>query len=53
MRWKGALTIVDCHCEGEVGRVITGGMPQVMTRPMFDKKPYLEEHPITPQHGAL
>ena len=45
MRWKGALTIVDCHCEGEMGRVITGGMPQVSDRVMFDEKPYLEEHP--------
>lgn len=44
MRWKRSLNVVDCHCEGEVGRVITGGLAQVPGRTMFDKKMYFQEH---------
>ncbi|QLL63754.1 proline racemase family protein [Sinorhizobium mexicanum] len=44
MRWKRSLNVVDCHCEGEVGRVITGGVGQVSGQTMFDKKLYLQEH---------
>ncbi len=44
MRWKKTLTVVDCHAEGEVGRVVTGGVGQVPGHTMFDKKLYLERH---------
>lgn len=42
MRWSRVLTVVDCHAEGEVGRVITGGVGQVPGTTMFDKKLHLE-----------
>ncbi|MGV3551302.1 proline racemase family protein [Rhizobium sp.] len=29
MRWKRTLQVVDVHCEGEVGRVATGGVPNI------------------------
>ena len=29
MRWKRTLSVVDCHAEGESGKVIIGGVGQV------------------------
>ena len=42
MRWRRVLNVVDCHAEGEVGRVVTGGVDQVPGATMFDKKLHLE-----------
>ena len=44
MRWSKTLSIVDCHAEGEVGKVIVGGVGPVPGETMFDKKLYLEAH---------
>ncbi len=44
MRFKRVLSVVDCHAEGESGKVIVGGVGQVPGQTMFDKKIYLEEH---------
>lgn len=44
MRWKRVLSVVDCHAEGEVGKVIVGGVGQVPGQTMFEKKLYLEGH---------
>ena len=38
------LSVVDCHAEGEVGKVIVGGVGQVPGQTMFDKKLYLERN---------
>lgn len=29
MRWKRTLQLLDVHCEGEIGRVVTGGAPKI------------------------
>ena len=29
MRWKRTIQLVDVHCEGEIGRVATGGVPNI------------------------
>ena len=42
MRWEKMLNVVHAHAEGEVGRVITGGVLDVPGKTMFDKKSYLE-----------
>ncbi len=42
MRWDKLITVVHAHAEGEVGRVITGGVLDVPGATMFDKKCYLE-----------
>jgi proline racemase len=42
MRWRRVLNVVDCHAEGEVGRVIVGGVGQVPGETMFDKRVHLE-----------
>ena len=38
------ITAIDLHACGEPGRVITGGVPDVPGRTMFEKKTYIEEH---------
>lgn len=42
MRWRRVLHVVDCHAEGEIGRVITGGVGQVPGATMFHKELHLE-----------
>ncbi len=44
MRWEKSFTVVGCHAEGEVGKVVTGGIVDVPGDTMFDKKRYLESH---------
>ena len=41
MRWSRTLTIVDAHAEGEIGRVITGGVLEVPGATMRDKLRWL------------
>ncbi|MEX4004431.1 proline racemase family protein [Paraburkholderia sp. EG285A] len=43
MRWSKTLTVVNCHAEGEVGNVVTGGVFDVPGATMFEKMMYLEE----------
>jgi proline racemase len=42
MRWAKTLTVVDCHAEGESGRVVVGGVINVAGETAFDKRVYLE-----------
>lgn len=42
MRWKRILNVVDCHAEGEVGKVVVGGIGDVPGETMFDKRVHLE-----------
>ncbi|CDX33848.1 conserved hypothetical protein [Mesorhizobium sp. SOD10] len=44
MRWKRMLQVVECHAEGEMGKVIVGGVGPVPGETMFDKKLHLERH---------
>ncbi|HWA45406.1 MAG TPA: proline racemase family protein [Hypericibacter adhaerens] len=44
MRWSQTFTVVDCHAEGEIGKVVTGGVFDVPGRTMFDKMRHLAEH---------
>jgi proline racemase len=44
MRWNKTFTMVNCHAEGEVGNVVTGGLIDVPGNSMFEKMLYLEEH---------
>lgn len=44
MRWNRTLTVVDCHAEGEIGQVVTGGVPAIPGATVFDKRVYLQDH---------
>ena len=43
MRWKKTLQLVDVHCEGEIGKVITGGVIDVPGKTMLDKMNHINE----------
>lgn len=43
MRWEKTIQLVDVHCEGEVGKVITGGVLNIPGNTMVDKVNYLNE----------
>lgn len=42
MQFARMLSVVDCHAEGEVGKVIVGGVGQVPGESMFEKRKFLE-----------
>ncbi len=42
MRWSKTFTVVGCHCEGEIGNVVTGGVPPVRGNSVFEKMQYME-----------
>ena len=44
MRWSRTLTVVGAHAEGEMGKVVTGGVVDVPGRTMFDKMRHLRDH---------
>ena len=41
MRWKQTLSMIEAHCEGEVGRVVTGGAPKIPGGDMAAKMDWL------------
>ena len=43
MRWNKTLTMVEAHAEGEVGRVVTGGVLNLPGASMLDKMNHLNE----------
>ncbi|WP_321812739.1 MULTISPECIES: proline racemase family protein [unclassified Burkholderia] len=43
MRWKKTLQLVGVHCEGEIGKVITGGVVKIPGETMLDKMTYINE----------
>ena len=43
MRWTRTLTMVEAHAEGEVGRVVTGGVVDVHGGSMLEKMTWLNE----------
>ena len=43
MRWSRLVTMVDAHAEGEIGRVVTGGLPEISGRTPAEKLRHLNE----------
>ena len=43
MRWAKTVTMVEAHAEGEVGRVVTGGVIDIPGATIADKLRYLNE----------
>ena len=44
MKFSRMLNVVDCHAEGESGKVVVGGVGNVPGQTMFDKRVYLEQN---------
>lgn len=44
MRLSRMVSVVDCHAEGEIGRVVVGGLPPIHGETVFDKRDYLQKH---------
>lgn len=43
MRWSKTVTMVEAHAEGEVGRIVTGGVIDVPGKTIVDKLRHLNE----------
>jgi proline racemase len=41
MQWKQSLQIIQVHCQGEIGKVIVGGAPEIPGVTMADKMDYI------------
>ncbi|MEL7430291.1 MAG: proline racemase family protein, partial [Pseudomonadota bacterium] len=41
MLWERTLQLVEAHAEGEIGRVVTGGMPNIPGQGLKEKFRYL------------
>lgn len=43
MRWSKTVTLIEAHAEGEVGRIVTGGVIDVPGRTIADKLVHINE----------
>ena len=43
MRWDKSIALLQVHCQGEIGKVIVGGAPDIPGRTMLDKMNYINE----------
>ena len=43
MRWKKTVHMVEAHAEGEVGRIVTGGILDIPGKTMLEKMTYINE----------
>ena len=43
MRWKKTLQLLDVHCEGEVGKVVTSGVYDIPGNTMIEKMDYINK----------
>ena len=41
MRWKRTIQLVDVHCEGEIGRLATGGVPNIPGKTIAEQLNYI------------
>ena len=43
MRWSRSLELVQVHCQGEIGKVIVGGAPEIPGATMLDKMNHINQ----------
>ena len=43
MKWRKSLELLQVHCQGEVGKVIVGGAPEIPGATMLDKMNHINE----------
>ncbi|MEH6812878.1 MAG: proline racemase family protein [Motiliproteus sp.] len=53
MRWKKKISVLGVHAEGEIGRVITGGVLDIPGKTMMDKMNYLNTEDDSIRRFAL
>jgi len=53
MRWSRTLQLVDVHAEGEIGRVVTGGQPNIPGATLNEKFRYLNSGKDTLRRGLV
>ncbi len=41
--WKGSIDLVNVHCQGEIGKVIVGGAPEIPGPTLLDKMNYIND----------
>jgi len=44
MRWQKMLHLIDVHCEGEVGKIVTSGFPKIPGNTVLDKINWVNTH---------
>ncbi len=50
MRWKKTITMIEAHAEGEVGRIVTGGVVDLPGSSMLDKMNYINREDDSLRH---
>lgn len=43
MNWKDSLELIEVHCQGEIGKVIVGGAPDIPGATMLEKMNYINQ----------
>ena len=43
MHWKKLISLINVHCEGEVGKIITSGVPDLPGSTMLEKMDYINK----------
>jgi proline racemase len=43
MRWEKSLELLQAHCQGEIGKVIVGGAPDIPGTTMLDKMSHIND----------
>lgn len=43
LKWNNSIQLVLVHCQGEIGKVIVGGAPEIPGASMLDKMNYINE----------
>ena len=44
MRWKRTLQLIEVHCEGEVGKIVTAGFPNIPGASVAEKMAWMNQH---------
>ena len=43
MKWSKSIHLIEVHCQGEIGKVIVGGAPEIPGRTMLDKMNHIND----------
>lgn len=43
LSWEGALELIEVHCQGEIGKVIVGGAPEIPGKTLLEKMNHINQ----------